>query len=138
VTEATAIYAMKAVLAALVDAGVPATDDPGAFFPAPVKALVGIPELQRRGLQTATYRVPVTVVSGDPLTDARKTARLLTMAEDAALVLSCDQYRSTSWGGGANSEPLPAIEMAATVSLSVLGPVPIEMEEEETNAAHGL
>lgn len=120
---------MKAVLAALVDAGVPATDDPGAFYPDPIRALVGIPALTARGLANASYRVPVTVVSGDPLTDAKKTANLITTAEDAALVLSVTEYRSTSWGGGVNSEPLPAIEMEAVVSLSILGPEFTELEE---------
>ena len=133
----TAIYAMKAVLAALVDAGIPATDDPGAFYPDPVRALVGIPALTARGLQNASYRVPVTIVSGDPLTDAKKTANLITTAEDAALVLSIAEYRSTSWSGGVNSEPLPAIEMEAVVSLSILAPDPTEIEE-ASNATDGL
>lgn len=128
---------MKAVVNALRDAGLKATDDPGAFYPAPVGILVGIPSLTKRGLAMASYTVPVTVVSGDPLTDANKTARLITTAEDAALVLSCDQYRETSWSANAQTEPLPAIEMAATVSLSVIGPEITEIEE-VGNAVDGL
>lgn len=134
---ATSLYAIQAVVMALREAGINATDDPGAFYPAPVGVLVGIPALTKRGLQYASYSVPVTVVSGDPLTDAHKTARLVTLAEDAALVLRVDQYRPSSWGGGANSEPLPSIEMEATVSLSVLGLEPIESEE-ASNAIGGL
>lgn len=117
-TTATALLAIAAVVDALTDAGIPATDDVGAFYPAPVGVLVGLPTLTKRSLSGATFTVPVTVVSGDPLTDSHKVGRLFALADDCAIALRCDQYRPTSFGGGANAEPLPAVAMDATISLA--------------------
>ena len=128
VEAATAVVAIDAVLAALTDAGIPATKDAGSFYPAPVGVLVGLPALTKRGLTSATFSVPVTVVSGDPLTDETKVARLYALADDTAVALRCDQYRPTSWSGGVNSEPLPAVELAAKVTLAA-GSAAVQRED---------
>lgn len=115
---ATGALAVSAVLDALEAAGIPATADAGAFYPAPVGVLVGLPSLTARGIASASFSVRVTVVSGDPLTDASKAGRLLALADDTALALRCDSYRPTSWQGGVNAEPLAAVEMAAVITLA--------------------
>ena len=101
----------------LDDAGIAGHLDAGAFYPAPVGVLIGLPTLLSRGLAAATYTVPIFVVSGDPLNDTRAVDRLYALADDVALTLRIDRYRASSWGGGTNSEPLPAIEMEATLTL---------------------
>lgn len=115
--------AIGAVLDLLEAAGIPATRDAGAFYPQPLGVLVGLPTLLRRGLRSYTFSVPVWVVSGDPLNAELAVDRVYALADDVALVLAIDQYRPSSFDGGANAEPLPAVELAATVSvtLDVLG-----------------
>jgi hypothetical protein len=110
--------AIAAVLNELAQEGIEATYDPGAFYPQPVGVLVGLPTLLRRGLHSETYSVPVSVVSGDPLNDSRAVDRLYVLADQVARALRTDQYRPGSWAGGVNSEPLPAIELSATVTLT--------------------
>lgn len=114
-----ATSAIDAVLEQLVDAGVPATRDAGAFYPQPVGVLVGLPTLVARGLAAATYTVPVHVVSGDPINAALAVDRLYAVADEAALALRIDQYRPGTWQPGPNAEPLQAIELAATVTVTV-------------------
>lgn len=116
---AAATRALEAVLATLEAAGIPATRDPGAFYPQPVGVLVGLPTLVRRGLSSYTFSIPVLVVSGDPLNAELAVDRVYALADDVALALAIDQYRPGSWAGGVNAEPLPAVELAATVSVSL-------------------
>lgn len=113
--------ARVAVLTALEDAGVAATGDAGAFYPAPVGVLVGLPTLLSRGLRASTYSVTVTVVSGDPMNDERNVDRLYALADDVAIALRIDAYRPTNWQGGVNSEPLPAVEMQAQLTIAYAG-----------------
>lgn len=118
---AGAVAAMQATVAALADAGVQATTDAGAFYPQPIGVLVGLPSLVERGLASSTYSVPVSVVSGDPLNEELPVQRLFALADDCARAVRTDQYRPGSWSGSVNVEPLPAIEMAAVVTLETLG-----------------
>lgn len=119
-TVATGIAsrARAAVAAELELAGITAVTDSGAGHPAPAWVLVGLPSLTARGLASSSFSVPVYVISGDPLNDEHAVDRLYALADDTALALSADQYRPTSWQGGLNAEPLPAIELAATVTLT--------------------
>jgi len=118
-TYALASRARQAVIEALTEAGAPnLSGDSGAFYPAPVGVLVGLPTLLSRGLAASTYTVPVFVVSGDPLNDTRAVNRLYAVADDCAIALRIDAYRAASWSGGANSEPQPAIQMQATLTLA--------------------
>ena len=117
-TLGLASRARQAVLDALTELGAPnLSGDSGAFYPAPVGVLVGLPTLVSRGLAASTYTVPVFVVSGDPLNDTRAVDRLYALADDCALTLRIDSYRASSWQGGATSEPQPAIEMQATITI---------------------
>jgi len=105
------------VLATLTDEGIPATGDAGAFYPAPVGVLVGLPTLLSRGLAASTFTVPVVVASADPLNEERNVDRLYALADDVAIALRIDTYRASSWSGGVNSEPLPAIQMEAHLTI---------------------
>lgn len=113
-----ALAAIQAVLDLLEADGITATDDAGAFYPQPCGVLVGLPTLAGRGLRSQTFTVPVTVVSGDPLNHSLPVARIYALADDCAAALSINTYRPTSWAGSTNAEPLPAIELAATVTLA--------------------
>jgi hypothetical protein len=113
-----AVAARAAVLELLADDGIEATGDAGAFFPQPVAVLVGLPTLDHRGLRSATFTVPVSVVSGDPLNEERAVDRLYAFADDVARSLRSDEYRPGSFSGSPNAEPLPAVEMLATVQIA--------------------
>ena len=113
-----ATRALQGVLDLLEQAGITATRDAGAFYPQPVGVLVGLPTLTKRGLASHTFTVPVLVVSGDPLNDELPVDRVYALADDVAAVLAIDQYRPSSWAGGVNAEPLPAVELAATVTVT--------------------
>lgn len=117
--------AIAAVVELLSEAGIDASRDAGAFYPQPLGTLVGLPTLLRRGLATATFTVPVTVVSGDPLNSEFAVDRLYALADDVAAALVTDQYRPGSYQGGVNAEPLPAIELAATVTVTIVQPAPV-------------
>jgi hypothetical protein len=118
-----AVRAITATVELLQDAGIPATRDAGAFFPQPVGVLVGLPTLLRRTQAGRVYTIPVLVVSGDPLNDELPVDRLYALADDVALELQVNTYRPTSYQSGVNAEPLPAIELVATASVT---------EQEET------
>lgn len=112
-----AVRAIGAVLEALEDAGVDATRDAGAFHPAPIGVLVGLPSLTFRLLASRTYTVPVRVVSADPLNATAAVDRLYQLADQLADLLSCDSYRPVEWLGGVNADPLPAILLETTVTV---------------------
>lgn len=109
---------MDAVLQQLTASGIEATDDAGAFFPQPVATLVGLPTLTSRGLATSTFAVPVTIVSADPLNSRTIVDRLFSIADACAYALNVNQYRPSSFQGSVNAEPLPAIELTATVTIT--------------------
>jgi hypothetical protein len=115
---AVATRARNAVAAQLAGSGITAATDPGAFYPSPLGVLVGLPSLTSRGLATRSYSIPVTVVSGDPLNSLEATDALLALADDVALAIAADTYTPTNWGGGPSSEPLPAIEILATITVT--------------------
>ena len=116
--RSTAGAAIAAALELLADAGVEATDDPGAFFPQPTGVLVGLPALVYRGLASRTFELPVTIVSGDPLNSLLARDRLFALADDVSAALRTNSYRPSSWRGGANAEPLPSIELTVTLTIT--------------------
>lgn len=109
--------AIAAVLERLQDAGVDATRDAGAFHPAPIGVLVGLPSLTFRLLASRTFSVPVRVVSADPLNTTTAVERLYALADQLADLLSCDSYRPVEWIGGVNADPLPAVLLETTVTV---------------------
>jgi hypothetical protein len=113
-----AARAIDAVLAMLEDAGITATRDAGAFFPQPVGVLVGLPTLEGRGLASRRFTIPVLVVSGDPLNAPLAVDRVYALADDAALALATEAYRPSSWRSSVNAEPLPAVELTVTVTVT--------------------
>lgn len=113
-----AVRAIEATLELLTEAGIEATRDAGAFYPQPIGVLVGLPTLNSRGLASRTFTIPVLIVSGDPLNAELAVNRLYALADDVALALRTDRYAPSSYRGGVNSEPMPAIELAVTVTVS--------------------
>lgn len=113
-----ATRAIDALLVQLALAGVDASRDAGAFYPQPAGVLVGLPALVKRGLASRTYEITVLVVSGDPLNAPPAVDRLYALADDAALALSIDTYAPGSWRSSINAEPLPALELTATVTVT--------------------
>ena len=113
-----ATRALLALLAELDEAGIEATRDAGAFYPQPIGVLVGLPALQRRTQSGRIYEASVLVVSGDPLNTVEAVDRLLALADEVALALSIDSYSVSSWRSSVNAEPLPAIELPATVTVT--------------------
>ena len=113
-----ATRAIDALLAELEEAGITATRDAGAFYPQPVGVLVGLPTLERRGLAARTFTIPVLVVSGDPLNAPLAVDRVYSLADAAALELGVEAYRPSSWRSSVNAEPLPAVELTVTVTVT--------------------
>jgi hypothetical protein len=105
----------------LVAAGLEATGDAGAFYPQPLAVLVGLPALVGRTLAGRTFEVPVLVVSGDPLNSTEHVDRAYAIADEVALVLSTGSYRPSSWRSSSNAEPLPALELTVTVTVTKEG-----------------
>ena len=118
-STALASRARRALLAELEEAGIDATGDAGAFFPQPIGVLVRLPALTSRGLASSTFIVPVLVVSGDPLNSELAVDRLYALADDVTFALRCDAYRPSSWRVSSKSEPLPAVELAVTVTVTI-------------------
>ena len=115
-----ATRAIDAVVSMLDDAGLTATRDSGAFYPQPVGILVGLPTLASRTLAAKTFTIPVQVVSGDPLNTPLAVDRVYSLADEAAFVLATAEYRPTSWRSSVNAEPLPAVELTVTVTVTEL------------------
>lgn len=116
-TTTAAVRALEALLALLDEAGIVATRDPGAFYPQPVGVLVGNPTLEGRGQATRRFTVPVLVVSGDPFNSKLAIDRALALADEVALALRTDNYRPSNWPSPMRNDPLPAIELAVTVTV---------------------
>lgn len=116
-----AVRARLELWAALDDDGIPASTDSGAFYPQPVGVLIGLPTLVRRTLAARTFTVPVMIVSGEPLNSDPRVAELYALADEVAGVLSTAAYRPTQFRSSANAEPLPAIEVLVTVTVSEEG-----------------
>jgi hypothetical protein len=116
-TTTAGVRAIRALLELLDDAGIEATRDAGAFYPQPIGVLVGLPTLDHRGMSSRTFVVPVLVVSGDPFNSELAVDRTYALADDVALALRTEAYRPSSWRSSVNAEPLPAIELAVTVTV---------------------
>jgi hypothetical protein len=116
-TQTPAVRAIEYVLDALDAAGVAATRDAGAFHPRPVGVLVGLPSLTFRALAAFRFTVPVHVVSADALNTPASVDRLYALADLLISVLQTDTYRPEDWSGGVNTDPLPAVTLAVTVSV---------------------
>jgi hypothetical protein len=114
---APAARARAAIVGLLADAGIDATLDAGAFFPQPIGVLVGLPTLDGANLAARRFRVPVLIVSGDPLNAPYVVDRIYALADDVAIALRTLAYRPSSWSGGPNAEPLPAVELDVTVTV---------------------
>ena len=112
-----AVRALEALLELLEDAGIEATDDAGAFYPQPAGVVVGLPSYVGRTLGARRYTVAVHVVSGDPLNSRLARDRAFALADAVALACRIDAYRPTSWRGGVNAEPLPAIELIVPINV---------------------
>lgn len=118
VVTAPATRALDAVLDELELAGITATKDAGAFYPQPVGVLVTLPALVRRQLGSRTYEIPVLVISGDPVNTTPTVDRIYALADDVAAALRVDAYEPSSWRSSVNAEPLPAVELTATVTVT--------------------
>jgi hypothetical protein len=118
VTSSAATLAIEALLEELAEAGIEATRDAGAFYPQPTLVLVALPTLLSRGLASSTFSVPVLVVSGDPLNTELAVDRVYALAEQVAHALSTDNYRPSSFRSAANREPLPALELDVTITVT--------------------
>jgi len=117
-TVTAAVRAIELALEQLAEAGIEATRDAGAFYPQPTGVLVGLPALVGRGLYARTFELPVLVVSGDPLNAELNVNRLYELAEAAALALGEDSYTVSSYRSSSNAEPLPALELLVTVTVT--------------------
>ena len=113
---AEAQAALDAALAP--DHDVTVTDDAGAFHPAPLGVLVGLPSLAGRGLAARTYVVPVHVVSADPLNSLPAVESLFELADLLVVGLGAATYTPGEWSGGVNRDPLPSVELAAMVVVT--------------------
>lgn len=115
---APANRARVALAALLADAGIPAALDAGAFYPQPVGVLVALPSLVARTMAARTFTIPVLVVAGDPVNTPLVVERLYALADDVANATRTPTYRASSWRGGPNAEPLPAVELEVTVTVA--------------------
>ena len=101
--------------------GIEATGDAGAFYPQPAGVLIGLPTLTGRTLAGRTFTIPVLVVSGDPLNSNERVAAIYELADAVAGALSTAAYRPTQYRSSSNAEPLPALEVLVTVTVSEEG-----------------
>jgi len=58
------------------------------------------------------------------LNDEGPVDRVYALADEVAFVLAIDQYRPSTWAGGGNAEPLAAVELTATVTVTTVDPNP--------------
>jgi hypothetical protein len=112
----TVAEALDHVVIELENAGIPATRNPAAFFPAPIGVLVGMPSAVSRTMGARTLRIPVHVVLADPPTPSSVDA-LYAIADDVADALNLATYEPAEWSGNVNAEPLPAVRLSALVTV---------------------
>lgn len=113
--------AIEAVLALLADAEITASRDADTFAAEldGIGVLVGLPTRVGGTMGAATFEIPVLVVSGDPVNTSEAVDRLYLEADEIARELRTLTYRPTTWGGRSGSEPLSAIEITVTVTVSL-------------------
>ena len=100
------------------DHDVTVTDDAGAFHPAPLGVLVGLPSLASRTLAARGYVVPVHVVSADPLNSLPAVEALFELADLLVVDLGVASYTPGEWAGGVNRDPLPSVELVCVVAVT--------------------
>lgn len=110
--------AIDAIAELLADAGVQATDEASGFSPSPIGVLIGLPSRVSATLGGETFEIPILVVSGDPVNTAEAVDRLYAEADAIAHAVAETKYEPTTWAGSGRVQPLPAIEIVATVSVS--------------------
>lgn len=112
--------AIDAVLALLADAEIAASRDAETFSAEldSIGVLVGLPARVGGTMSAATFELPVYVVSADPVNTAEAVDRIYLEADAIARVLRTLTYRPTTWGGRSGSEPLSAIEITVTVTVT--------------------
>lgn len=114
----SASAALDGLVALLVSEGISASRDASGFTPAPIGVLVGLPALTGATLGARIFEIPVVIVSGDPVNNPAAVDRLYAEADAIARAVGADSYRPTSWAGSSRTEPLPAIEVTATVTVT--------------------
>ena len=113
-----ATRAIATLLELLQDAEIRATRDSGSFRADPIGVLVALPSLVSATLGARTFEVPIIVVSGDPLNTIEAVDRIYAEADAIADVVRTLAYRPTTWAGRRDAEPLPAIELTVTVTVT--------------------
>ncbi len=113
--------AIEAVLALLDDAGITASRDAETFAAelGSIGVLVGPPSRVGGTLSAGTFEIPIYVIAGDPVNTADAVDALYLEADAIARELRTLTYRPTTWGGRSGSEPLSAIEITVTVTVSL-------------------
>ena len=109
--------ALDEVVARLRTAGLRATRDAGAFYPAPRGVLVGMPSVIATGFGSRTLEVPVHVVAADPPGPLVLDA-LLADTEKAAAALSTATWEPRPWVGNVNADPLPSYLISCTLTIT--------------------
>ncbi len=112
------VRALEATVAALEAFGIDASRDAGTFYPQPSGVFVGLPTLVGRLVAGHTFTIPVLAVSGDPLNTELAVDRLYALADEVAYALQTDNYRPSEWRLSPRSEPLPALEVTVTVTVT--------------------
>ena len=102
------------VVALIQDEGITCTDDPAAFWPNPIGALVGPPSMIKRGMGTSIVGLAVYVVCTQPLTPDLRN-QLWETAVQVADRLGVDEFDLDSWGGGPNDVDVPGYRIEATL-----------------------
>lgn len=111
-----AAVALEALLELLEAGGVTASRDASSFYPDPIGVLVTLPTRLRDTLAASVFEIPIVVVSAEPVNTPEAVDRLYAEADAIAEIVSTPSYRPTTWSGGADVAPLPAIEILATVT----------------------
>lgn len=111
---------IEALVSMLADASIVASRDAETFAAnlGELGILVGLPSRVGGTLGADTFEIPVYVVSGDPVSTADAVDALYAAADEVARELRTLTYRPTTWGGRSGSEPLSAIEVSVTVTVS--------------------
>ena len=95
--------------------GVPVFTDSALFYPDPVAALVGVPELVDRGMRSFTVSVPVHIVCAEALTESTRDL-LFDTAFQAAQALDVPSFDLDGFIGSGQTE-LPAYTLSTLVTL---------------------
>lgn len=117
--------AIEELVSVLADAGIAASRSAETFATrisgeaSGVGVLVGLPARVGGTLSASTFEIPVYVVSADPVNTAEAVDRLYLEADAIARELRTLVYRPTTWGGRQGAEPLSAIEITVTVTVSM-------------------